>query len=294
LPADRPTTIEDALREAVAHAAGGEVSLGHDLAGFPGTAHGGAVAALFHRLALPRWPARLAVRLIRGVPTGTPLTLTTGSHGAEARLTVAQGDRVLAEATVSREGLPDPADADGVRSLPREPGDELPGTRTCLACGSANPVGVGVRLRVSPRLVWREFEPPRPYRARPAQAALVTIVLDELGWWLGALDQTECGVTTEVMVTFWRPLPTGPIIAIGDRAAVTRAGDERGRFSGARGYLLGADGEPVAAVQVVFAGSRAYTRRLLGPFLQTTGVERLRALFPSVRPPGTDCFAAGR
>ena len=130
-------TIDEALREAVADAARGVVTFPADLHGFPGTAHGGAVAAVFHRLALPRPPVALRVELLRGVPTGTPLGLRTGSAGTTARLALTQGDRPLAEATLHREGLvqPDVAALRGpVGSRPRHArggarhGD-LPGVR---------------------------------------------------------------------------------------------------------------------------------------------------------------------
>ena len=59
-------TIDEALRQATAEAARGVVTFPADLHGFPGTAHGGAVAAVFHRLTLPRPPVALRVELIRG------------------------------------------------------------------------------------------------------------------------------------------------------------------------------------------------------------------------------------
>ena len=48
-----------------------------------------------------------------------------------------------------------------------------------------------------------------------------------------------------------------------------------------------AGGEVLAAADVRFAGSRAYTKRLLEPFLQTTDLETLRRLFPGVGSPGS-------
>src|SRR5262245_3419327 len=101
-------TIDEALRLAAAEAARGVVTFPADLHGFPGVAHGGAVAAVFHRLTLPRPPVALRVELTRGVPTATPLGLRTGSAGATARLALTQGQRSLAEATLHREGLAAP------------------------------------------------------------------------------------------------------------------------------------------------------------------------------------------
>ena len=101
-------TIDAALQRAAADAARGIVNVPAELHGFPGTAHGGAVAAVFHRLALPRVPVELRVELLRGVPTATPLGLRTGSSGATARLALHQGDRPLAQATLRREDLLQP------------------------------------------------------------------------------------------------------------------------------------------------------------------------------------------
>jgi hypothetical protein len=264
--------------------------------------HGGAVAALFYRLALPRPPVRLRLHLPRGVPTGTRLDLTTGSAGREARLALAQGERRLAEAALLRDPGPPPgrealaglwpgagAPAGATDGHPEEGGGMVPRTRTCLACGLANPLSAGVHLAYDPRRVFCEYDP-LPAYAGPAGSphpALASILLDELGWWLGALRLAECGVTTELDLTMWRDLPAGPLRLVGDRSvAVPAEDDARGRFVRAEGYLLSSDGDPVAHAAVRFAGSPAYTRRLLGPFLETTDILSLQRLFPRARPPG--------
>ena len=284
-------TIDEGLREALAEVTRGRITFPRDFHGFPGTVHGGAVAALFYRLTLPRPPVHLRMDLMRGIPTDTPLGLTTGSSGPEARLALNQGDRRLAEATLSRETVPgaDPRPVRSAWSDDRAPQGEMPGTTTCLACGSANPLGLGVRFLFNDRFLWKEYMPRETYRARDGSAhpALATIMLDELGWWLGALAQAECGVTTEVAITMRRPLPFEPVLAIGDRGAVSVDGDPRGRYCRTAGYLFTAGGEVLAAADVRFAGSRAYTKRLLEPFLQTTDLETLRRLFPGVGSPGS-------
>ena len=82
---------------------------------------------------------------------------------------------------------------------------------------------------------------------------------------------------------FFRPLPFAPLLALGDRAAVRPDHDPRGRYVRAQGCLLTPDGVPLAACEVRFAGSAAYTRRLLQPFLETTDPEILFRLFPNAR-----------
>jgi hypothetical protein len=279
-------TIDEALREAVAEAARGVVTFPADLHGFPGTAHGGAVAAVFHRLALPRPPVALRVELLRGVPTGTALGLRTGSAGTTARLTLTQGERPLAEATLHREGLvpPDVAPLRARWEADHDAREEVPGTATCLACGSANPLGLAVRFRVNDHFLWTEHNPSPIYRTRDgAHPALALILLDELGWWLGALAQKECGVTTDVRITLFESLPFAPLLAVGDRTAVAGDDDPRGRYSRVSGVLLGPDGALLAAAEIRFAGSRAYTRRLVEPFLTTTPLDDLARWFPSAR-----------
>lgn len=278
-------TIEKALRTALVEAPRGRISFPRDFHGFPGTVHGGAVAALFYRLTLPQPPVHLRMDLLRSVPTDTPLRLTTGSSRHEARLALAQDDRRLAEATLSRERVPE-IDAGLVRTIwvrRRDPQGEVPGTSTCLACGSRNPLGLGVRFLFNDHLLWREYTPREGHRATDGSAhpALATIMLDELGWWLGALSQAECGVTTQVTITLYRRLPFEPLLVVGDRDTVRPDADPRGRYCHASGYLFTADGELLAAAEVRFAGSRAYTRRLLQPFLETTDLETLTRLFPS-------------
>jgi hypothetical protein len=279
-------TIDEALRLAAAEAARGIVTVPADLHGFPGTAHGGAVAAVFHRLTLPRLPVELQLALRRGVPTATPLELRTGSVGTTARLALIHGERLLAEATLRREGLvpPDGASLAARWAAHHDHGEEVPGTATCLACGWSNPVGVGVRFLVNDHFLWRECLPPPAYRSRGgAHPALALILLDELGWWLGALAQKECGVTTDVRITLFEALPFGPLLVVGDRAAVQADDDPRGRYSRTGGAILGPDGSLLASAEVRYGGSRAYTRRLVEPFLANTPLEQLARWFPSAR-----------
>jgi hypothetical protein len=280
-------TVEDALRRALADAARGRVTFPRDFQGFPETVHGGAVAGLFYRVTTPQPPVHLRMELSRSVPTETPLALTTGSQGTLARLALAQADRRLAEATLSRDDVP-PPDARAALAAWREgtpARGEVPGTATCVACGSASPLALGLRFRFNDRLLWREHTPRDGYRAADGSLhpVAVTIALDELGWWLGALAQGECGVTTEVELTVYRPIPFGPVVVLGDRAAVTFDDDPRGRYCRASGVVVSADGDVVAAGRVRFAGSRAYTKRLLQPFLETTDAEVFCRFFPGAR-----------
>ena len=281
-------TIEEALRHALAEATQERVAFPRDLQGFPGTVHGGAVAALFYRVTTPQPPVRIRMDLLRGVPTETPLRLTTGSAGAVARVGLAHEERRLAEAELVRLDPPPAVDAAPLVAAWRaRVGEEatLPRTATCLACGSANPLGLALTIRTTAHFLWCEVAPPEHYRAANGllHPALATIGLDELGWWLGALAQGECGVTTEVVVTVLRPLPFAPVLLLADRDAIQADDDPRGRYVRARTWLLAADGRPLAVADVRFAGSPAYTKRLLQPFLETTSAESFFRIFPRAR-----------
>jgi hypothetical protein len=279
--------MEERLRQALAAAPRGRVTFARDFQGFPGTVHGGAVAALFYRVTTPRAPVQLRMELMRGVPTETSLVLATGSAGGRAHLTLTHADRPLARAALHRGEVPvfDPAPLLAAWRAARDATDETPGTATCLACGSANPLGLGIRFRVGDHCLWREYVPPESYRAADGSLhpALVTVALDELGWWLGALAQGECGVTTEVAITVRQRLPFAPLLVIGDRAGVRVDDDPRGRYARATGIVCDAGGRLLAWGEVRFAGSRAYTKRLLQPFLETTDAETLFRFFPNAR-----------
>ena len=147
------------------------------------------------------------------------------------------------------------------------------------------------------RFLWREYAPPAAYQTRDgAHPALALILLDELGWWLGALAQRECGVTTDVQITLFEAIPAAPLLVIGDRTAVRSDGDPRGRYSRVSGVLLGPDGALLATAEVRFAGSRAYTRRLVEPFLSTTPIDAAGPMVPQqpgARPEGITGREAG-
>ena len=225
--------------------------------------------------------------LVRGVPIDTRLELTAGAAGNVAKLGLAQDGRCLAQATITRGHVPpaDPSSAVARWRAFSTPTGEIPGTATCLACGAVNPLGLAIRFCFNDHLLWREYMPRETYRAHDGSLhpALAMIILDELGWWLGALRQAECGVTTEIEMTVFRPLPFAPLLVIGDRGAVRPDDAPRGRYVRAEGFLLTREGELLAAGHVRFAGSRAYTRRLVEPFLEVTDADILCELFPSAR-----------
>lgn len=268
--------MAEALRQAVGGALDGRVVFPRDFQGFPGTVHGGGTAAFFlHAAGLPPGgPARLSVALARSVPVESPLEVGREAGPDGIRLALRQRERLLAQGVVSAGDAP--LGTAGIWEAWRAARTSvgwLPGTATCLACGSANPLGLQLRFEHNDRFVWRSFEPRPPYLHPNGEPhpALATVALDEIGWWLGALDQGECGVTNDLAATLLSPLRPGPLLVLGDRTAVRRENDPRGRYSWAEAVLLTLSGEPLAVGRVRFAGSRAYTKRLLPAFVADSG-----------------------
>jgi len=282
-------SVAEALRRAVGGPS--RVIFPREFQGFVGTVHGGGTAAFFLDAAglPPGAPARLDTVLGRTVPVECPLEVVREAGPGGVRLGLRHEGRLLAEGVVGRgEGLPlDPSGLLGAWRSARTPSGRLPGTATCLACGSTNPLGLQLRFDYNDRFVWRGFEPRLPYEEPGGglHPALAPILLDEIGWWLGALDQGECGVTTEIAVALVEPLPREPLLVLGDRAAVRRTGDSKGRYSRAEALLLTRSGTPLAAATVRFAGSRVYSKRLLPVFATESG-EGVYRLFPRYAPPG--------
>lgn len=281
-------TMAEALRQAYGGAPDGRVVFPQEFQSFPGTVHGGGTAAFFLDAAgaSPGQPLRVRTELARSVPVESPLEVRREAGPGGIRLALRQGARLLAEGVVSVGDAPLELTGifDGWQTARTSVG-RLPGTATCLACGSVNPLGLQLRFDHNDRFVWREFEPRPPYLGPNGQShpALATIALDEIGWWLGALDQGECGVTNDITITFLSPLRPGPLLVLGDRMAVRRGDDPRGRYSWAEAALLTLAGEPLAVGRVRFAGSRAYTRRLLPAFVADSG-EAIYRFFPRSAP----------
>ena len=287
------TRIDDVLSEGLSLNADGlgRLTLAAALQGFPETAHGGGVLAALD-LAAARWinpattPRTISVRIQKTVPLATPLPLMAQGSPTGATLTLGDEGSPLAVALV-KVTAPEPAPSWVGWGAPPEKGLNFPTARGCLACGSENPMGLRVQLRFDDRWVWSECRPPEVYRTSDGRIApaLHTVLLDEMAWWLGALASGEAGVTTDLAVTLYRPAqPWGEaLLAIGPRDRVAVAG-ERGHFWKTESVVLASDGRLLASGVITFAGSRAYSRRLIPKLLTTNPPERLRPIFPRYVP----------
>jgi hypothetical protein len=110
----------------------------------------------------------------------------------------------------------------------------------------------------------------------------LAIVCDELGWWLGALRQGECGVSNRLSLTLAPAAHGVPLLALGPRRLVASV-DPKGRMWRAETFVLGADGEPVAAASVRFVGGPAFTRMMLPGFLSQEDRAAVERAFPRAR-----------
>lgn len=267
-----------------------------DLQGPPEAGHGGGVTAMLFELVrlfrdegrgageLPR-PVRINATLHHGVPLETPLQAEVMSRDAAWHSRIAQGDRPIAEAVVSTAEASLPPLPSEVRQ--RWEGSagqahEVPGYEFCLACGLRNARGAQVRFDYNDALMWKRLTPQAHFRSADGSLfpGYLCIVCDEIGWWLGALRQGECGLSNRVTVGLGRPVAHGvPLLALGDRSAVTTS-DPKGRVWQARATIVTEDWQPVAAAEVQFAGSRAFTKVMLPRFLPGADPAAVRRVFP--------------
>ena len=183
-------TIDEALREAAADAARGVVTF-RRISRLP--RHGARRRGRrgLPPLTLPRPPVALRVELLRGVPTATPLGTPDRQRGRDRAAGVDPGRAPAGRGDAPPRGAR-PAGrrpAAGPVGADHDAREEVPGTATCLACGSVEPPRARRPLpRERPLPVARAHARSPAYRTRDgAHPALALILLDELGWWLGAL-----------------------------------------------------------------------------------------------------------
>ena len=275
-------------------AVAGEVTFTSDLQGPPDRGHGGGVMAACFRVAAEvqggpgaavaaSLPLRVAMALKDEFPIGTAVWVEAAPAAGDAcavRLLGSKG--VVAEATGGPPSGPPP---DPQPTLARwqvarhSNSSTVPGTRGCLACGAENPRGLSMRLEYNDEFVWKVLTP-RPHFRNPDDTAfwgIAPITLDEIGWWLGALQAQEFGVTNVVEVTIHRPIPAGDLIVLGDRADLRQLNKRTWRASA---FLLDPGWNLLATADVEFAASRVYAKLLMPAFATAGDREALRRVFP--------------
>ena len=272
------------------------VSFPPDLQGPPQAGHGGGITAMLFELVRvlegERWgalrvprPVRLEVALHRELPLDTVLLAEAERSAGGWRARIFHGDRSSAEAEVRPMPgplAPPPTEVRLEWEASRGDAHELPGYEYCLGCGRSNPRGAAVRFEYNQKLVWKRLTPQAHFRSADGSLfpGYLCIVCDELGWWLGALRQGECGLSNRVTICLGEPVASdAPLLAVGSRSAVA-ASDSKGRVWQTALAIVSPEWNPVATAEVQFVGSRAFTKVMLSRFLPGSDASALRRAFP--------------
>jgi hypothetical protein len=267
-----------------------------DLQGPPEAGHGGGATALLLEMVrmvagergseavLPR-PLRVEVVLHRQLPLDTPLRAEVLAGDGVWHSRILREDRPIVEAEVRPAAAPlSPPPADLRRAWDAR-GDDVstvPGYEWCLGCGFQNPRGAQVRFEYNDLFMWKRLAPQAHFRCGDGSLSLGyhCIVGDELGWWMGALKQGECGLSSRVVLTLGDSVPhRTPLLALGSRSAVTTS-DPKRRIWQTEALILTTDWRPVAIAGVQFAGSRAFTQVMLPRFIKGEDLPSLQRAFP--------------
>jgi len=278
----------------------GTVTFTPDLQGPPEAGHGGGVTGMLFELVrlfqderggevrVPR-PVKIEAILHREVPLEVPLQATVVPTEGGWVSRILRGERPIAEAEVRPMAGPLAPPAPEVRHAWESSRDEayaVPGYEFCLACGLRNPRGVQVRFDYNDRVVWKRLVPQPHFRGADGSLfpGYLCIVSDEIGWWLGALRQGECGLSNRVTVCLGPPVAHGvPLLTLGTRSAVTTS-DPKGRVWQTQATIVTLDWQPVATSEVQFAGSRAFTKQMLPGFLPGGNRAAVERVFPGYKP----------
>jgi hypothetical protein len=239
------------------------------------------------RAAIPR-PVRIEVTFCRPMPLETAVEAEAETEGGGWRSRLSHEGKLIAEAEVRPVSgpIPGPPAEDRLAwEASLETAFPVPSYEFCLGCGLKNPRGAQVRFDYNDAWMWKRLAPQSHFRS--ADGTLVpgylAIVGDELGWWLGAVQQGECGLSGRLSLTLGPAIPHGTrLIAVGSRRALTTH-DPKGRIWQVPVTILNEEWQPVAAAEVEFAGSRVFTKMMLPRFLWDADRTALHRVFPRYR-----------
>ena len=246
--------------------------------GLPETAHGGSVLAVFDRIARVDGPREVLGACRRRVPLGRPLALELRAAGGGVALLLRD------ERTLLVDGHVVPGDAPGPEPVPPAgAGLALPVSYTCFACGIKNEIGLRVALAFDERSVWGEYEPRDQFRRGGGTIApvVLTTLLDETAFWLGALATGESGMTTEIRVRLHPEASFGRrLVVSGARARVAPTEDDP-RYWRAETAVHDEHGVLIASGRVTFVAVRGSAKRLVTGMLAMNPPEVVRRVFPA-------------
>jgi acyl-coenzyme A thioesterase PaaI-like protein len=254
------------------------LTLAPGLQGLPDTAHGGSVLAVFDAVAEATGPRTIVGVYRRRVPVGVPLGLAMRRDGAAARFELIDGRATLVEGSV--EGATGPAPEAARLALPAYP---LPVSHTCFACGTRNEIGLHLALEFDEQAVAGAWVARDLFRTREGTVATVvlTTLLDEAAFWLGALATGEAGMTTEVRVRLLRSPAFGTRLRVSGLRARVRplAGDPR--YWQTETAIHDERGAPIATGRITFVAVRGAAKRLVAGLLAMNPAGVVRRVFPA-------------
>jgi hypothetical protein len=289
------TTIAAALGRAVRLDGDGRgrFEAGAELAGWPGTVHGGTLAAALdeagRRLGGGDGPRRIEARLTASVPIASALALEGEARDGGAAVSLVDRGQPVSMATMAVLDAPGAAaPAPATAPAPwcgNAAGFTLPTSETCLACGAGNSLGLRLALAFDDEGVWVRTAPRAGWRAAGGlHPALAPVVLDEVAWWLGALAMREGGLTNRIAVDLLDPcalVDAGAEIAAAGRFADVVAVDRRKTFWRTAVALTGPAGRSLARATIVFRGGAEYSERQIPYFRPRTPSDVFRRMFPN-------------
>jgi acyl-coenzyme A thioesterase PaaI-like protein len=110
---------------------------------------------------------------------------------------------------------------------------------------------------------------------------VLTTMLDEAAFWLGALATGESGMTTELRVTLHRPAPFGArLIVSGLRASVTPPEDDP-RYWRTVTAIHDERGALLASGRITFVAVRGAAKRLAAGMLAMNPLGVVARVFPA-------------
>jgi hypothetical protein len=162
----------------------------------------------------------------------------------------------------------------------------LPIARACFACGTENPIGLHAQLAIDDDVIGGSWTPREPLRRADGTLATVvlTALLDEAAFWLGAAASGESGMTTELRIALNSAVAFGSrIIVQGQRASVRQRVDDP-RYWDTEVSAWDDAGTLVATAAITFVAVRGAARKLVTGFLSVTTPDVLRRVFPAYVP----------
>ncbi len=273
-------TIDELISRCLAPGDSGSATLTLDpgFQGLPDTAHGGSVLAVFDSIAGTAGAREVLGVYRRRVPLDVPLALDVRRERDGTRLALRDERTVLVEGSVA----PGDGVVTGAATL-AGPAHPLPLSHACFACGTRNEIGLRLALEFDHRAVVGEYLPRELFRSRDdtVAPAVLTTLLDETAFWLGALATGESGMTTEIRVRLHRPAVFGPRLIVSGLRVSVAPHEADPRYQRTVTAIHDDRGRLVASGRITFVAVRGAAKRLVAGMLAMNAPDVVRRVFPT-------------